>query len=221
MVPVVCVVGKSGAGKTFVIQKLVAELKNRAYRVATIKHSHHGFELDKEGKDSWRHAQAGSDAVIIGSPRKMAVIKVVDRDQTIAELSQFVGPDFDIILAEGFKQDKGPKIEVHRKEVTNDLLCKPEELFAIATDVQLDSSVPQFALDDASGLVDLIENTFLNRNKQDMVSLFVNGELIPLNSFVQGIFSNTLSGMVASLKNVPHAGHIEISIRRSREKARE
>ena len=71
MIPVVSIVGKSKAGKTALIESLVAELKQRGYRVATIKHSPEGFELDQPGKDSWRHVQSGSDAVIISSPQKL------------------------------------------------------------------------------------------------------------------------------------------------------
>ncbi|TET75327.1 MAG: molybdopterin-guanine dinucleotide biosynthesis protein B [Dehalococcoidia bacterium] len=218
MVPIVCVVGKTGAGKTHVIEMLVAELKNRGYRVATIKHSAHGFDLDQPAKDSWRHAQAGSDAVVISSPQKFALIRKVDHDSSLAELSRFIGSDFDIILAEGFKQDKAPKIEVHRQELGRDLLCAQEELLALATDESMDLNIPQYSPDDALGLVDLIEKRYLNKEEEEVVSLFVNGEPVPLNDFVRGLFSNTLFGMVSSLKRIPQAISIDISVRR---KARE
>lgn len=218
MVPIVCVVGKTGAGKTHVIEMLVAELKNRGYRVATIKHSAHGFDLDQPAKDSWRHAQAGSDAVVISSPQRFALIRKVDHDSSLAELSRFIGSDFDIILAEGFKQDKAPKIEVHRQELSRDLLCAQEELLALATDESMDINIPQYSPDDALGLVDLIEKRYLNKEEKEVVSLFVNGEPVPLNDFVRGLFSNTLFGMISSLKRIPQAISIDISVRR---KARE
>ena len=218
MVPIVCVVGKTGAGKTHVIEMLVAELKNRGYRVATIKHSAHGFDLDQPAKDSWRHAQAGSDAVVISSPQKFALIRKVDHDSSLAELSRFIGSDFDIILAEGFKQDKAPKIEVHRKELGRDLLCAQEELLALATDESMDLNIPQYSPDDALGLVDLIEKRYLNKEEKEVVSLFVNGEPVPLNDFVRRLFSNILFGMISSLKRIPQAISIDISVRR---KARE
>ena len=218
MVPIVCVAGKTGAGKTHAIEMLVAELKNRGYRVATIKHSAHGFDLDQPAKDSWRHAQAGSDAVVISSPQKFALIRKVDHDSSLAELSRFIGSDFDIILAEGFKQDKAPKIEVHRKEQGTDLICEREELLAVVTDEQLEQNIPQYAPDDALGLVDLIEKRYLNKEEKEVVSLFVNGEPVPLNDFVRGLFSNILFGMISSLKRIPQAISIDISVRR---KARE
>lgn len=218
IVPIICVVGKREAGKTSAIERLVVELKGRGYRVATIKHDVHGFDLDQAGKDSWRHAQAGSDAVTISSPQKLALIKKVDHDPTLAELSRFIGPDFDIILAEGFKQDKAAKIEVHRKELGTDLLCAREELLAIVTTEQLELDVPQYSLEDAPGLVDLIEKRFLAGEEEEAVALFINEEPIPLNPFVRGFISKTLLGMVSALKKVPQATKIDILIRR---KARE
>ena len=218
MVPIVCVVGETGAGKTHVIEMLVAELKNRGYRVATIKHSAHGFDLDQPAKDSWRHAQAGSDAVVISSPQKFALIRKVDHDSSLAELSRFIGSDFDIILAEGFKQDKAPKIEVQRQELGRDLLCAQEELLALATDESMDLNIPQYSPDDALGLVDLIEKRYLHKEEKEVISLFVNGEPVPLNDFVRRLFSNTLFGMISSLKRIPQAISIDISVRR---KARE
>ncbi len=218
MVPIVCVVGRRGVGKTHVIEMLVAELKNRGYRVATVKHSAHDFDLDREGKDSWQHAQAGSDAVVISSPQKFALIRKVDHDNTLAELSRLIGSDFDIILAEGFKQDKAVKIEVHRKELETNLICKREELLAVVTDEELGRNIPQYAPDDARGLVDLIEKRCLAKEAKEVVSLFINGEPVPLNDFVRGMFSNTLFGMISSLKRIPRAISIDISVRR---KARE
>jgi molybdopterin-guanine dinucleotide biosynthesis protein B len=217
MVPIVSVVGKSGVGKTYVMEKLIAELKSRGYRVASIKHSASGFDIDQEGKDTWRHAQAGSDTVAISSSQKVAIIRKVDHDYNLAELYRFIGPDFDIILAEGFKQDKAAKIEVHRKKFGPDLLCTNEELLAIATDEKLDMNVPQYNFEDALGLVDLIEKRFFTEEKEDIVSLFVNEEPIPLNPFVRSIISKTVMGMISALKKVPQALSVDISIRKKTE----
>ncbi len=215
MIPIVAVVGKSGAGKTYVVSRLVAELKNRGYRVATVKHSVHDIDLDLEGKDSWQHAQAGSDAVVISSPHKFALIRPVDHDSSLAELSRFIGPDFDIILAEGFKQDKGIKIEVHRKQLGPDLICEQEELLAIVTDEDLEQNIPQYSPTDLQGLVDLIERAYLKKEERETVSLFVNGAPVPLNNFVRGLFSNVIFGLISSLKRIPQATSIDISIRKT------
>ena len=216
MIPIVRIVGQSGSGKTAVIEKLVAELKTRGYKVATIKHSDRGFDIDQPGKDSWRHAQAGSDAVIISSPDKVTITRKVDNDLSPIELSRFIGLDFDIIITEGFKNDRGPKIEVYRKEVSSDLISDPEELMAIATDESLQSKVPQYALEDAEGLTDLIEKTLLVENNEDLVTLYVNRETVSLNLFVRSIFTNVLYGMVLSLKRVSKPDIIDISLRRKK-----
>lgn len=214
MVPVVRITGRSGAGKTHVVASLVTELKRRGYRVATVKHSAHGFDVDTEGKDSWQHAKAGSDAVVISSPSRIALIRKADHDLSISELSRFIGLDFDIVIAEGFKGDKGPMIEVHRKEQGGELISSPEGLMAIVTDEQLDTSVPQFPPDDARGLADLIEEVFLSRAEQDIIALFVNGQQVPMNSFVRGVFSNVVLAMVSSLKRIPAVDSISLYVKR-------
>ncbi len=214
MIPIVRIIGQSGSGKTTVIEKLVAELKTRGYKVATIKHSDRGFDVDQPGKDSYRHAQAGSDAAIISASDKVTITRKVDSDLSPGEISRFIGLDFDIIITEGFKQDRGPKIEVHRKEVSSDLIGDPEELMAIATNESLQLKVPQYAPEDAKGLTDLIEKTLLKENDEDSVSLYVNGEIVLLNQFVRSIFTNVLSGMVLSLKRVSKPDIIDISLRR-------
>jgi len=157
MPPVISIVGKSKTGKTTLLESLVAELKGRGYRVATVKHNHHDFELDRPGKDSWRYAQAGSDAVVISSPHKLALIKPQDHDASIEEILNLLGEEFDIVLIEGFRRGHAPKIEVHRKGLKEGLLCTLEELIAIVTDEPIDADVPQFSIGDASQITDLIE----------------------------------------------------------------
>ncbi|MBI5956955.1 MAG: molybdopterin-guanine dinucleotide biosynthesis protein B [Chloroflexi bacterium] len=159
-VPIISVVGKSDSGKTTLLEKLIPELKRRGYRVATVKHDIHGFEIDREGKDTWRHARAGADAVVISSGQKLAVIKRTRRELSLDEIAELL-PDVDIILTEGYKRGPKPKIEVSRRTVSPELLCSPEELVAIVTDQSFPIDVPQFALDDAKGLVDLLEERFL------------------------------------------------------------
>ena len=156
MPPVVCIVGRPKAGKTTLIAKLIPELKARGYRVATIKHATHDFEMDVKGKDSWKHAQAGSECVVLSSPSKASLIRSVDHDLDPAELALLISDDFDIVLAEGFKQSKEVKIEVHRQEV-GEIVCSPQELTALVTDKRLELNIRQFTFDDVSGLADLIE----------------------------------------------------------------
>ena len=161
--PVVSVVGKSNVGKTTLIEKLVREMKRRHYKVATIKRDVHGFEVDRPGKDSWRHAQAGSDCVVISSHEKLAMIQKLDDELPIDEVVSRL-PEVDIVLTEGYKRQNKPKIEVSRREMGSDLLCNEEELICIATDQVHDMRVPQFGLDDAAGVINLLENLYLRRD---------------------------------------------------------
>lgn len=165
MTPIVCIVGKSDVGKTTLIEKLLKELKKRKYKVATIKHDVHGFDIDKPGKDTWRHAQAGADTVTISSPNRIAMIKKVDEEWTLNKLIE-LNDDVDLILTEGYKRSNKPKIEVFRSEMYNELLCSPEELVAIASDIKHDIvGVPVCDINDASSLVDIIEEKILGKWK--------------------------------------------------------
>jgi molybdopterin-guanine dinucleotide biosynthesis adapter protein len=213
MIPIVSIVGTSDSGKTTLIEKLVPELVRRGYRVATIKHDVHGFDVDREGKDSWRHKRAGAHTVVISSPQKLALIRDVDHDAELGELRDKYIQDVDIILSEGFKRNPQPKIEVFRKEKRRELLCtKEDNLLAIASNEPFHIGVPCFDLDDARRMVDLIEEKFLRENKSPRVQLKVNGKDIPLSSFVQKSMIGTVRGMVSALKGCESPKSVEIRI---------
>jgi len=160
-VPVVSIVGKSQSGKTMLMEQLIAEFKRRGYRVAALKHSRSGIQIDQPRKDSWRYAQAGSDAVLVSSPDKLAFIKNLGHELNLEEIMPVVGAEFDLVLVEGFRKSKAPKIEVHRKRLGGDLLCSPEELSAIVTDGSLDIDVPQLPWGDTVAIADFIEKNFV------------------------------------------------------------
>lgn len=160
MPPIVSVVGESKSGKTTLIEKLISELKSRGYRVATIKHSIHRLSFDKPGKDSWRHIQAGSEATAIASPQQIVLIKTVTEEPDLNEMARLLGEDYDIILAEGFKQSNAPKLEVHRKG-GGPPLNRISHLIAIATDEPLETRARQFSLQDIKGLADFLETNFI------------------------------------------------------------
>ena len=162
MIPVVSVVGKSNSGKTTLIEKMIGELVRRGYRVATIKHNRHGFEIDHEGKDSWRHKRAGARTTVIASPLRVAVVEDVEKDLDIGELVDRYIRNVDIVLSEGFKKNPFPKIEVNRSEMNQQLICSPaDNLLAVCSDRPLTAGVPCLDINDISGLVDLVETRFL------------------------------------------------------------
>ncbi len=160
MPPVVSIVGKSKSGKTTLIEALISELKSRGYHIATIKHSAHRLSFDKPDKDSWRHIQAGSDATVISSPDQVVLIKPVTEEPDLNDIARLFGEDYNIILAEGFKQSSAPKLEVHRK-AAGPPLSHINNLIAIATDEPLETKTRQFSLHDTKGLADLLENSFI------------------------------------------------------------
>ena len=213
MIPIVSIVGKSDSGKTTLIEKIVPELVRRGYRILTVKHDLHGFEIDREGKDSWRHKQAGAQGVIISSPQKVALIRDVERDMSLEELRDAFGGDADLILSEGFKKDAQPKIEVFREEEHAELLCTPEDnLIGIASNRPFDIGVPCLDIDDVKGIVDLIESKFLKGNRGEGISLKINGRRIPLSPFVEKFLIRTIKGMISSLKGGEHPKRVEIKI---------
>jgi len=213
MPQIISIVGKPHSGKTTLLQGLIAELKQRGLRVATIKHSTHEFKLDSPGKDSWLLAQAGSDLVVFNSPQSLTYIRKVDKEVNLDELSHLVGEDFDIVLTEGYTKERCPKIEVHRRQQGSDLISPVEELIAIASDEHLDTSLPQYALDDFKGLAELIEDRVQARRGETEVSLFADGKSVPLNPFVKELIARTLLGMSSALKGLAKASKLDISVR--------
>lgn len=212
MPPVVSVVGRSNVGKTTFLEKLVAEMKRRGKRIGVIKHTSSSFEMDQPGKDSWRLRKAGGDAVMVSSPEGMALFRSAGRDSTLNEVARVLGNDYDLILVEGFKTSDAPKIEVHRKAMGS-LVFTDRDLVAVVTDECLEMSVPQFNLDDAQGVADLIEKQFLGK-REDEISLWVNGAAVPLTPFVQNFVANTVLGMVKSLKGVDKVESVDIRVKR-------
>jgi molybdopterin-guanine dinucleotide biosynthesis protein B len=163
MIPIVSVVGKSNSGKTTLIEKMIEKLVERGYRVATIKHNLHGFDIDHEGKDSWRYKKAGARLTLLASPGKVAVIEDTGVDLGIGELRDRYINNVDIILTEGFKGNPYPKIEVFRSVMKRELLSSEDDnLIAIASDVPLETDANLFDINDIEGITDMVEDLFLS-----------------------------------------------------------
>ena len=212
MPPLVSIVGRSKSGKTTLIEKLVGELKSRGYKVATIKHTPQGMTFDELGKDSWRHLQAGSEAVAITSPDRVILIRSVRQEPTLDEIVRFFGEDYDIILAEGFKQGDAPKIEVHRRKA-GPPLSGIKKLVAVVTDEPLEAKTRQFSQQDIEGLADLLEEGFI-KPQQERLSLYVNKTPVSLSSFPKEIITNIILAIASSLKRVGKVNSLEVFLRR-------
>jgi molybdopterin-guanine dinucleotide biosynthesis protein B len=160
MVTIISVVGKSKSGKTTLIEKLIPELKRRGYRIGTVKHASHDFDMDKKGKDSWRHKAAGADTVIVASSERIVMVK----DENFVQLENIEKyfDDVDLVITEGFKKENRPKIEVYRSHNNKKPLCNDDKTFiALVTDTDISVNVPTFGLEEIEALSDLIEKKYL------------------------------------------------------------
>jgi molybdopterin-guanine dinucleotide biosynthesis protein B len=151
--------GWSGSGKTTLITKAVPRLIARGNRVSTLKHAHHGFDLDQPGKDSFMHRAAGATEVVISSAKRFAILHELrgEAEWDLPDLLKKLAP-VELVLVEGYKRDAFPKIEVHRA-VNGKPLLQPDDphIVAIASDRPLpDAKVPVIDLNDIEGICDLL-----------------------------------------------------------------
>jgi molybdopterin-guanine dinucleotide biosynthesis protein B len=158
--PFISVVGTSGSGKTTLLEKLIPELIRRGLTVGTVKHHLHKLELDRQGKDSWRHKQAGAAIAIVSSPTHIGMVMDVDHDHHPSELTPLLS-GVDIILIEGYKNLEMPKLEVFRPEICSQPILKDDKnLLALVTDTQFDLDLPRFSTEDVAGLADFLIERF-------------------------------------------------------------
>lgn len=129
LVPIITFVGKSGTGKTTLLEQLIPMLKARGLRLAVLKHDAHHFEMDKPGKDTYRFTAAGADVVTISNAEKFAMIEQPPEELSLRDIISRL-PQVDLVLTEGYKKSRYPKIEIHRAELHRPLLADPNELLA-------------------------------------------------------------------------------------------
>ena len=153
------IAGYSGSGKTTLIEKLIPRFTARGVRISLIKHAHHTFDVDQEGKDSWRHRHAGCQEVLVTSSRRWALMHELRgaAEPTLPELIKHISA-CDLLLIEGFKREPIPKLEVHRAVVGEPLLFPHDQhIAAVASDAHVDTKLPQYSLDDLDGIAAFIE----------------------------------------------------------------
>jgi molybdopterin-guanine dinucleotide biosynthesis protein B len=150
--------GWSGSGKTTLIEKLIPLFVGRGLRVALVKHAHHTFDVDQPGKDSYRHRHAGSTEVLVTSSRRWVLMHEL-RGATEPGLIEHLArlSPCDLVLVEGFKRERIPKLEVFRAQVGEPLLHPHDaDIVAIASDQRIDTKLPQFDLDDRAAIADFV-----------------------------------------------------------------
>ena len=150
--------GWSGSGKTTLIEKLIPLIVQRGLKVSLVKHAHHTFDVDQPGKDSYRHRHAGCSEVLVTSSKRWALMHELRGapEPGFAELIGRISP-CDLLLVEGFKREKLPKLEVYRASVGESLLHPQDpSIVAIASDQRVDTKLPQFDLNDAPSIASFI-----------------------------------------------------------------
>jgi molybdopterin-guanine dinucleotide biosynthesis protein MobB len=153
-IPVYSFVAFSNTGKTTLLEKLIPELRRRGFRIAVVKHDAHEFDIDHEGKDSWRFTRAGAEVTAVASTTKAVIME--NRFIPIEEIIDRIR-DVDIILTEGYKHGPWPKIALQRGGNGKPLPLPPEECLAVMTDVPVEANTPCLGLDDIERLADIIE----------------------------------------------------------------
>jgi molybdopterin-guanine dinucleotide biosynthesis protein B len=213
MIPIICIVGASDSGKTTFLEKLIPELSQKGYRVGTVKHDVHGFEMDKEGKDTWKHRKAGAQTIAISSPTMIASIRQTDGEMSLEEM---VGRYFwqeDLLITEGYKQSHFPKIEVFRSAIEPQPICGAKDnLIAMVTDDAVQSDVPRFGFDDAGKVAEFIEERYLKGRKKHSALVQLDGKRLPLNEFVRGILTGGIVGMLSTLRGWENPRKVDVQI---------
>ena len=160
--PILSIVGFKNAGKTTLTERLVRELVGRGLRVSTIKHAHHAFDIDHEGRDSWRHRQAGAQQVAVVSGARIAFVEELRGrpEPSLDAIIERMEP-CDLLITEGYKWEKHPKIEVRNlADQQPELAGNDPTVIALAASGPIAAPVPVFDREDAQGLADFIESHF-------------------------------------------------------------
>jgi molybdopterin-guanine dinucleotide biosynthesis adapter protein len=166
-IPLISIVGTSKTGKTTFIEKLIPVIKEKGLKIATIKHHHLDFEIDRVGKDTYRHKKAGSSTVILSSPHKIALVRDVAQEMSLRDIVSRYIEDADIIITEGYKKEDVPKIEIFRHAKKVSPLCLHDKtILAVVTDKHIDTSISQFSMDDVEGVAKFV-NVILHLGIKD------------------------------------------------------
>jgi len=168
-IPVLGFAAASGTGKTTLLTRLIPILKQNGLRIGLIKHSHHDFEIDRPGKDSFRLRKAGASPVLLVSRYRRAMITefTPEAEPRLADqLKQFDQAELDLILVEGFRTEKFPKIELHRPALAKPLLYPNDpDIIAIATDSALETPdyLVQLELNRPEMIAEFIQNYIIKK----------------------------------------------------------
>jgi len=224
-IPKFGVVGESESGKTDLICSLIKKLKERDYRVASVKHTRGDFRIDSKGKDTWRHSKAGSKLVVFSTPNETDFLlkKDLDLDDLVSQIGCF--GDYDILLVEGMKEEKLPKIDVDGKDREGTFIQYKDNLEDIVDSIEewmhIYERLPGLDCGDCGfeNCDDMTEAIYEGMKKLEdcqvrkNVKLNVDGEKVQLGNFPAEMLEKTIRGMLSSLKGIDgEEKDIEINI---------
>ena len=214
MPPVLCIVGRSAPASQAVVQGLVRELTAKGVRVATAIEDAQAPPLDTLSTPAAAYMNAGSEMTIVRAPGSVTSLRRTDDEPSLDELVWEMRDDYDLVLADGFRRSSYLKLEVHRAEEGEELLCHKNELLAIAGDKPPGLDLPVFAVDDFPRLADLVRRRFLTQEPGEDAALFIDGVRLPLALFVRKIVASTVLGMVRPLKGVDDPKSVVVTVKR-------
>ncbi len=213
MIPMVTFTGFSDSGKTTLVSKVISLLADKGFRVGSIKHDGDGHDFDMGDSDSVKHKKAGAVCSIVSNAKGYLMQCDSPRDLAPVELAPLVPADTDIIICEGFKGRKLPKIEVIRKDNNKGRANEGDpNLIAIVSD---DNSIktdglPLFDINDAENVVSFITERFLTYTPPFRLQLVVNGEVVPTKDFILEMLTYSIHGLIKPLKGCDNPKEIVI-----------
>ena len=160
MQKIITIIGRSGSGKTTLVEKLIRHYRSQGKKVSALKSMRHEFNIDHEGKDTWRYREAGVFSAAITNGKTMAFISDIDTDYTPLDLAHLYFPDSDIIIIEGYKESRSPKIEVKGDSTEEPLFVTDNAIKILVTDRDIVSVLPVIKRNNIDGIIEAIEKIY-------------------------------------------------------------
>jgi molybdopterin-guanine dinucleotide biosynthesis protein MobB len=209
--PTISFVGHSNSGKTTLIEKIIPELSSRNYRISIAKHVGDNVIFDTPGKDTWRFSRAGAHSVIVSMNNNTVVMKSRFQENTIDQLQYAAGPDCDLLLVEGHKRERGPKIEVRRSPESKPVAVVPD-LVAIVSASAWPEMVPCFDPSDLTGIANFIEQLLL-KQRRSQLAMYLNGHLVQPDRSNADKLVQAAESLIAQTEGTPGSGQLELWLR--------
>lgn len=162
MYNILSIVSYSGVGKTTLIEGIIKELNKEGYNVGVIKHTCHDFDMDEEGKDTYKHRKSGAKKVCIISDKRVAYIEELKEKNPLYKMIKLY-KDMDLIIIEGYKNYRFKRLEITRKNKYKDILSNKSDLIGIVSDIEYDLNIKCFGLNDYENISDYIEYCIKNK----------------------------------------------------------